>query len=87
MLVGRVVEEFGGLDMLVHMASVYRRAPLDELGAEQWDTNMAVDARAGYLTALAAAPHMKRAGEGRMVFFTDWVVASRRPRYRNRRWC
>jgi NAD(P)-dependent dehydrogenase (short-subunit alcohol dehydrogenase family) len=26
-------------------------------------------------------PHMRTAGQGRIVNFTDWVAASRRPRY------
>ena len=34
------------------------------------------------LLSLLAAPHMKRAGGGRIVNFADWIAASGRPRYR-----
>ncbi|MEX2663105.1 MAG: SDR family oxidoreductase, partial [Vicinamibacterales bacterium] len=30
----------------------------------------------------AAVPHMRRAGGGRIVNFTDWIAASGRPRYK-----
>jgi NAD(P)-dependent dehydrogenase (short-subunit alcohol dehydrogenase family) len=41
-----------------------------------------VDLKASFLCAKAAVPHMRRHGGGRIVNFTDWVAASRRPRYR-----
>jgi NAD(P)-dependent dehydrogenase (short-subunit alcohol dehydrogenase family) len=42
---------------------------------------MAVDLRAAFVFAHAAAPAMKRAGGGRIINFTDWIAASARPRY------
>ena len=82
----RVVEataaEFGRLDILVNMASVYREKPLDDLTVEDWDAQMSVDLRAAWLCAHAAIRPMRRAGEGRIVNFSDWVARSGRPRYR-----
>jgi NAD(P)-dependent dehydrogenase (short-subunit alcohol dehydrogenase family) len=75
------VQALGRLDMLVHMASVYVRTPYDELTDDAWERSIAVDLRAAHLCAQAAVPHMRAAGEGRIVTFTDWVAASRRPRY------
>ena len=80
--VTQAVDELGGLDVLVNMASVYHAKPFDELTAEDWDTSLAVDARAAFLCARAAAPHMRARGGGRIVNFTDWLAASRRPRYK-----
>ena len=40
-----------------------------------------VDLRGTYLCAKAAVPHMRRAGGGRIINFSDWVAASGRPRY------
>ena len=71
----------GRLDVLVNMASVYRRVLLEDTGADVWDATMNVDLRAAFLCANAAVPHMRRAGAGRIVNFTDWVAASGRPRY------
>lgn len=71
----------GRLDVLVNMASVYRRILLEDTDAAVWDATMNVDLRAAFLCANAAVPHMRRAGAGRIVNFTDWVAASGRPRY------
>ena len=82
----RVVDEaahaFGRLDILVNMASVYRSVPLDHTDAALWDSVLNVDLRASFLCAQAAVPHMRRAGGGRIINFSDWVAASGRPRYR-----
>ena len=81
-LVDGTAGELGRLDVLINMASVYDAAPFEELDASHWDRALAVDARAAYLCALAAVPHLRAAGGGRIVNVTDWVAASGRPRYR-----
>jgi len=81
-LVDRAAAELGRLDVLVNMASVYASKPFDELTAADLDRSLAVDLRAGYACALAAVPHMRRAGSGRIVNIADWLAASRRPRYK-----
>ena len=79
--VAETVTSLGRLDVLVNMASVYARKPYLELTDEDWERSLGVDLRAAHLCAQAAVPHMRAAGEGRIVNFTDWVAASRRPRY------
>ncbi len=81
-LVDTVVGSFGGIDILIHMASVYVRKPFDDLRAEDWDAALDVDLRAAFLCARAAVPHMRRRGGGRIINLTDWVAKSGRPRYR-----
>jgi NAD(P)-dependent dehydrogenase (short-subunit alcohol dehydrogenase family) len=80
-LVNDVAAIFGRLDILVNMASVYVAHPLDQLSAADWDATVNVDLRAAFLCALAAAPHMRRAGGGRIINFSDWLSKSGRPRY------
>lgn len=82
-LVDETAAELGRLDVLINMASVYDSTPLDALDASHWDRALAVDARAAYLCALAAVPHLRAAGGGRIVNVADWVAASGRPRYRS----
>jgi NAD(P)-dependent dehydrogenase (short-subunit alcohol dehydrogenase family) len=80
-VVDATVAALGRLDILVNMASLYRRRPLDELTVDDWDDQMAVDLRAAWLCARAAVPHMRRVRGGRIVSLSDWVARSGRPRY------
>lgn len=81
-LVEHTASGLGRLDVLVNMASVYVSKPFDDLTEADWDAAMAVDGRSAFLCARAAVPHMRRSGGGRIINFSDWVAASRRPRYR-----
>ncbi len=80
-VVEETVHELGRLDVLVNMASLYRAKPFGDLTVDDWDAQVNVDLRAGFLCAHAAAPHLRRQGGGRIVNFADWVAASGRPRY------
>jgi NAD(P)-dependent dehydrogenase (short-subunit alcohol dehydrogenase family) len=79
--VEETVAEFGRLDVLVNMASIYRAKALDDLTVQDWDEQMAIDLRAAWLCSHAAVPHMRRARGGRIINFSDWVARSGRPRY------
>ena len=80
-LVESTAAAFGRLDVLVNMASVYSSVPFDQTDEHAWSKSMDVDLRSAFLCARAAVPHMRRAGGGRIVNFSDWVAASGRPRY------
>ena len=80
-LVAHAVETLGRLDVLINMASVYVARPLEELSGDDWAQSLAVDLRAAYLCARAAIPHMRKAGGGRIINFSDWTARSGRPRY------
>lgn len=80
-LVDATAAALGRLDVLVNMASVYRAVPFDALDERVWHSVVDVDLRAAFLCARAAVPHMRRAGGGRIINFSDWVAASGRPRY------
>jgi len=71
----------GRLDVLVNMASVYVAKPFSELTVADYDANVAVDLRSAFICARAAWPHMKRAGGGNIINFSDWLSRSGRPRY------
>lgn len=80
--VNEAAETLGRLDVLVNMASVYTSVEFDRLGLDDWERVINVDLRAAFLCARAAVPHMRAAGGGRIVNFSDWVAASGRPRYK-----
>jgi len=81
-LVDAVVATFGRLDILINMASVYVPRPFTQLTVADWNAVVDVDLRASFLCAVAAAPHMKAQGGGRIINFGDWVARSGRPRYK-----
>jgi NAD(P)-dependent dehydrogenase (short-subunit alcohol dehydrogenase family) len=81
-LVAAVDHEFGRLDVLVNMASIYKSVPFDQMDVETWERQLAVDLRGAFLCALAAVPVMRRSGGGRIINFSDWLAASGRPRYK-----
>ena len=57
-LVTATVQNLGRLDVLVNMASVYKRTSYDDLTEQDWDSGLAVDLKAAFLCARAATPHM-----------------------------
>jgi NAD(P)-dependent dehydrogenase (short-subunit alcohol dehydrogenase family) len=80
-LVAQTVQTFGRLDILIHMASVYKQQAFDSLAVADWDVVLNVELRAAFLCAHAAAPHMRKQGGGRIITFSDWLARSGRPRY------
>ena len=80
-LVQSTVAAFGRLDILINMASVYAKRPFDTMTVADWDAVVNVDLRASFLCSLAAVPHMRAQGGGRIVNFSDWLSKSGRPRY------
>jgi NAD(P)-dependent dehydrogenase (short-subunit alcohol dehydrogenase family) len=81
-LVDEAAASLGRLDVLINMASVYRSVPFDDTDEAAWDAAIDVDLKAAFLCARAAAAHLRGAGGGRIVNFSDWVAASGRPRYK-----
>jgi NAD(P)-dependent dehydrogenase (short-subunit alcohol dehydrogenase family) len=64
--VAGVVEEFGGLDILINNAGAFETAVLEEISVEEWDAMFAINTRGPFLVAKAAHPHLKQAS-GRIV--------------------
>jgi NAD(P)-dependent dehydrogenase (short-subunit alcohol dehydrogenase family) len=81
-LVAESAAALGRLDILVCMASIYVNIEFGRLTEADWDRSLAVDLSSSFHCAFAAVPHMRRAGAGRIILFSDWVAASGRPRYR-----
>ncbi|HZI94875.1 MAG TPA: SDR family oxidoreductase [Patescibacteria group bacterium] len=79
--VDRAARELGSIDILINMASTYTSAPLASLGSRAWAEAVDSNARSAFLFSVKAAPHMRKAGAGRIVNFSDWTAVSGRPRY------
>ena len=80
-LVDSTVRQLGQLHALINMASRYASRPFDELTEADLDRALEVDLKGAYLCALTAVPHLRAAGGGHIINFSDWVAHSGRPRY------
>ena len=72
-LADAVARRFGGIDVLVNSASLYERTPFALATPDDWDRQMAVNARAPYFLAQACAPWLKRS-EGLVINIADWAA-------------
>ena len=81
-MVDKAAISLGRLDALVNMASVYAAIPLEDTDEACWDAVVDVDLKAAFLCSRAAIPHLRAAGQGRIINFSDWVAVSGRPRYK-----
>jgi pteridine reductase len=79
-LIADVAGRFGGLDVLVNSAAVMIRTPFGETTAAEWDAIMALNVRAPFLLAQAAAPHL-RAARGAIVNIADLAAFETWPGY------
>ena len=60
--VDQAVAEFGRLDILVNNAAVFITGPVEELGLAEFDRTIAVNVRAPFVAAKAAARHLGDGG-------------------------
>ncbi|REE94784.1 SDR family NAD(P)-dependent oxidoreductase [Thermomonospora umbrina] len=63
--VERAVDRLGGLDILVNNAGIAPYGPFEDVTVEEIDHALAVHARAAFIAAQAAAPHLE--GGGRII--------------------
>jgi len=78
-LIDETVDQFGSLDVLINLTSVYRRTAFDELQPSDYEEMVAANLTAPYFTAIAAARAMRRQPivngvQGKIIHFTDWAV-------------
>ena len=79
-LVEAAVTRFGALDVLVNSAAVMERTPFGTVTAEQWDAMFALNLRAPFFLAQAAAPHLVARG-GAIVNIADLAAFESWPAY------
>ena len=82
--VRQVARRFGRLDVLVNLAAIYERSPL--MGGDAGrvlEEHLFANVKSAFALSIAAAPLMKRSGQGRIIHFSDWTSASGRPRYKD----
>lgn len=71
-MVGKTVEQFGKIDILVNNAAIFGRVPLKrvpffELELSEWDRTWEVNVKGPFLCCRAVFPHMKNQGKGKII--------------------
>jgi NAD(P)-dependent dehydrogenase (short-subunit alcohol dehydrogenase family) len=66
-----VEKQFGRLDILVNNAGMFFAAKFEELTEEQWDTIQDTNLKSQFLCSQAAAPMLRRSGQGRIINFAS----------------
>lgn len=79
-LIDAVAHSFGGIDVVVNSAAIMERTPFGEVKPDRWDAIMAINLRAPFLIAQAAAPHLKKAC-GAIVNIADLAAFESWPAY------
>ena len=79
-LVTRVLDEFGGMDMLVASAANFERVSVDDIEQEHWDRALDVNLTAPFLLAHGAREAL-RESRGNIVFITCISPSSPYPNY------
>jgi len=79
-LVQQVVDAFGQLDVLINSAAIMVRSPFGEVDAATWDHMFALNLRAPFFLAQAAAPHLRRV-RGAIVNIADLAAFETWPGY------
>jgi pteridine reductase len=77
-LVERAAHELGGLDLLVNAAGEgFAPRPLEEISEADWDAALGATAKGSFFVTQAAAPFLRRSGDGLVVMIED--VAAYQP--------
>jgi NAD(P)-dependent dehydrogenase (short-subunit alcohol dehydrogenase family) len=76
-LVEAVLARFGRLDVLVNNAAIFPRTPFLEVPEADWDRVMAINLKAPFFLAQAAARPMLAQGAGKIVNLAD--ISAERP--------
>jgi NAD(P)-dependent dehydrogenase (short-subunit alcohol dehydrogenase family) len=76
-VISDIVEQFGGVDVLVNNAANDDRHAIADVTPEYWDNRIAVNLRHLFFAAQAVAPSMKQAGGGVILNFgsISWHLA------------
>jgi pteridine reductase len=81
-LIADVTARFGRLDVLVNSAAIMRQTPFGQITVKDWDEIFALNLRAPFFLAQAAAPHLARApGGGAIVNIADLAAFETWPDY------
>lgn len=63
----KIIRDFGGIDVLVNNAGIWKEAAIDEMSIEQWTETMNINLTSTYLITKLVVPGMKKNKFGRII--------------------
>lgn len=69
-MAGEALATFGSIQVLVNNAAIRPSSPLESLTEADWHHVFAVNLHSAFILTKAFVPGMKRAGHGRVIYFT-----------------
>lgn len=66
-MVAQMINDFGGIDILINSAGINIRGAIDELSPEDFNKVMLVNVNGTWNASRAVTPHMKTMGSGRII--------------------
>jgi 3-oxoacyl-[acyl-carrier protein] reductase len=66
-MIGNIVSDFGGLNIVVNNAGLAIRKPFKETTPEEWRSQIDVNLLGAIHLCHAAAPHLEKGGHGRII--------------------
>lgn len=70
-LIDETAATYGGIDVLIYVAGVIQAGPLESVGLEEFDEAMETMGTGPVVATLAALPHMRQQGHGRIGVVTS----------------
>ena len=66
-MVGQLIEELGGLDIVVNNAGIYIPGDSQDLSLDDWDRVVGLNLRAVFAATKFAVPHLRKSAAGRII--------------------
>ncbi len=70
-LIDKTVDEFGRIDVLINNASVWLKAPFEEITEAEWDLSQAINLKGPFLASQKVTPLMRAQKQGLIINITD----------------
>lgn len=70
-LIDKTIEEFGRIDVLINNASVWLKAPFEEITEAEWDMSLAINLKGPFLASQKVTPFMRTQKQGLIINITD----------------
>jgi gluconate 5-dehydrogenase len=77
--IARIEKEVGQIDVLINNAGIQRRASLEELSGEDWETVIQVNLNSAFFVSQQVFLYMKQRKQGRIINITSLNAEGARP--------